>query len=203
MGFFQAILDLLCLDLRFILGGIVLIGASIYWLYKRKMLTVKISIVLVIFYYYLAVILSHIVGVPTLKEFIRLSALGEPLFYPNVNLIPFAEGLSLEFLLNIFCFIPLGFFCPMISKTYVKVKNTLLVGFCFSLAIEIIQLFTLYRVTDINDIIANTFGTAVGCFCFKLIMKSKNKNFADDPRSVAGLPVLYLILTLAITFIQF
>ena len=202
LGLFDAIRDLLGLDLRFILAGIVLIGVSLYWLHKRKMLTIKISVILVLFYYYLSILLSHIVGVPTIKEFIRLSALGESFFQPNVNLIPFVNGLNMEFILNILLFIPLGFFCPMISKTYEQVKNVLLIGAGFSFVIEISQLFTLHRATDINDIISNTLGTLVGYLCFEFIMKLKHKKSANRNEGMGWMPVLYLVGAFIIAFIQ-
>lgn len=202
LGFFDAIRDLLGLDLRFILAGIVLIGVSIYWLHKRKMLTIKKSIVLILFYYYLTILLDHIVGIPTIKEFIRLSALGESFFQPNINLIPFVNGLNMEFLLNVLLFIPLGFFCPMISKTYEQVKNVLLIGAGFSFVIEISQLFTLHRATDINDIISNTLGVVIGYVCFKFIMKLKDKKSADRNEGMGWMPILYLAGAFIITFLQ-
>lgn len=203
LGFFDAIRDLLGLDLRFILAGTVLIGASLYWLRKRKLLTIKISIILMLFYYYLSILLDHIVGIPTIKEFIRLSALGESFFQPNINLIPFVNGLNMEFVLNILLFIPLGFSCPMISKTYEQVKNILFTGIGFSFVIEVSQLFTLHRATDINDIISNTLGTLVGYLCFKGIMKLKYSKSANTNEDMRGLPILYFAVSFIITFIQF
>lgn len=201
LGLFDAIRDLLGLDLRFVLAGMVLIGASFYWLHKRKMLTVKISIVLTLFYYYLTILLSHIVGIPTIKELMRLSALGESFFQPNINLIPFVNGLNMEFLLNVILFIPLGFFCPMISKSYEQVKNIIFTGLGFSFVIEISQLFTLHRATDINDIISNTLGTLIGYLCFKLIMKLKQKKFENRNEDKDGLPILYMLGVFIITFL--
>ncbi len=202
LGFFTAVLDLLGLDLRFILGGIVLIGATLFWLHRKQMLTLKNGIILAVFYYYLTVMLSHIVGIPTIKEWLRLSGLGESIWNPNINLIPLADGFSLEFLLNVCCFIPLGFFCPMISRTYERVQNVLLLGFGFSLLIEVSQLFTLYRATDISDLISNTLGTFTGYLCFKLIRKLRKGNFATENQTSAGLPAVYLLFAFIITFIQ-
>lgn len=202
LGFFDAILDLLGLNLRFILAGIVLIGVTIYWLYKRKMLTIKMSIILILFYYYLIILLDHIVGIPTIKELIRLSALGESFFQPNINLIPFVNGLNMEFLLNVLLFIPLGFFCPMISKNYEQVKNVLFIGIGFSFVIEISQLFTLHRATDINDIISNTLGTLIGYLCFRFIMKLKDKKSVNRNEGMVWMPVLYLAGGFIIAFIQ-
>lgn len=203
LGFFDAIGDLLGLDLRFVLAGIVLIGVSFYWLYKRKMLTVKICIVLILFYYYLTILLSHIVGIPTIRELMRLSALGGSFFQPNINLIPFANGLNMEFLLNVLLFIPLGFLCPMISTTYQQIKKVLLIGFGFSLIIELSQLFTLHRATDVNDMISNTLGTLIGYLCFRFMVKLRNEKCANGDFGKSGLPVLYLVVAFIITFVQF
>ena len=202
LGFFTAVLDLLGLELRFVLGGVALIGVSLFWLHRKQTLTLKTGIVLAVFYYYLTVMLSHIVGIPTIKEFIRLSALGESIWNPNINLVPLADGFSLEFLLNICCFVPLGFFCPMISRAYEKVQNVLLLGFGFSLVIEISQLFTLYRATDISDLIANTLGAFIGYLCFKGINKLTNYKLTDQNHTTFGLPIVYLAFAFIITFIQ-
>ena len=128
----------------------------------------RISILSLVFYYYLCVMLTKIVGIPTLKEYIRLSRLGESFFNPNINLIPFSNGFSFGFILSIFLFIPLGFLCPLISKKYQHIKNTLFIGCGLSFTIEIVQLFTLYRATDIDDLITNIIGTLLGYLCFKI-----------------------------------
>ena len=81
---------------------------------KNKTISkIRISILFLVFYYYLCVMLTNIVGIPTLSEYIRLSRLGEAFFNPNINLIPFSDGFSLSFILNIFLFVPLGFYAPL------------------------------------------------------------------------------------------
>ena len=199
---FDAIFDLLKLDVRFIPGGILLLGVTFYQLHKRKLLTFGAGIALAAFYYYLATMLSHVVGIPTIKEWLRLSGLGEHIFNPDINLIPLADGLSWEFIMNVIFFAPLGFLCPMISKSYEKAKNVLLIGFCFSLAIELSQLFVLYRITDISDLIANTLGAFAGYLCFQFIRKATKGNFANQDRAAGSLPVVYLVFAFIITFLQ-
>ncbi len=208
LSLFEAVLDLIYIDLRIIVGGILLITGTMYWLYKKNKSIAKIrmTITLIVFYYYLCVVLNHIAGFPAIKEFIRLSALGEPLFNPNINLIPLINGLNLEFILNVFCFIPLGFLCPMLSKLYEQWKKILLLGVGLSLVIEISQLFTLYRATDINDLIANTLGTALGYLCFKFafklkIVKSGDQIFSDD-KSACYLPIIYILFIMLMIFTQ-
>ena len=118
IGLFEAIKDLLLIEPIFLLG-IVLIGIFLVYDIQRKngdIPKVKTAILSLAMYYYLCVMLSHIVGIPTFSEYRRISQLGETFFNPNINLIPFSDGFSLSFILNIFLFVPLGFVCPLISK---------------------------------------------------------------------------------------
>lgn len=108
---------------------------------------------LLTFSLYLAAVAS-LVGLPNIEHLI---------FEPTVCLIPFAgirEGLT-ERLLNVLLFLPFGFFLPVIWERFRTLIPTVLAGFLFSLAIEMSQLFT-YRLTDVNDLIGNTLGTALG-----------------------------------------
>lgn len=57
----------------------------------------------------------------------------------------------------------------MISRSYARLSRTVLTGIGLSLIIELSQLFTLYRATDINDIIANGLGAILGCLCYRLL----------------------------------
>lgn len=208
IGLFEAVMDLLRLEPLFILG-VVLVGFLLYRLFRKdkKLPKVKITISSLLLYYYLCIIFNQIVGSPTLKEFIRLASLGESFFNPNMNLIPLSNGVSLEFKLNILCFIPFGFLCPIISRTYERIKKVALLGLGLSLLIEISQLFTLYRATDINDLIANVLGTIIGCLSFKLIVKLRiiksNSKYSSsmESDSTRFLPVLILVLAFAVSFI--
>ena len=174
LGLFESIADLLLIDPVFIFG-IVLIAVPLMLICKKEGSVHKGKMIFLslVMYYYLCVMLGHIVGIPTLKEYIRLSRLGETFFNPKLNLIPLSDGFSLSFVLNIFLFIPLGFLCPFISKSYKKMKNTLLIGIGLSLFIEIAQLFTLYRATDINDLLTNVMGTFIGYLCSKWILSKR------------------------------
>jgi D-alanyl-D-alanine carboxypeptidase/glycopeptide antibiotics resistance protein len=88
----------------------------------------------------------------------------------NVNLIPGkvlqnVASNSLNFLGNLFMFVPLGTLVPMMSRSYRKLIPIARLGALLSLLIEILQLF-LNRGTDVDDIILNTLGTVVGYFIF-------------------------------------
>lgn len=172
---------------------------------NRTIPKTKISILLLVFYYYLCVMLTKIVGIPTLSEYIRLSRLGEAFFNPNINLIPFSDGFSLSFILNIFLFVPLGFLCPLISKSYQCVKKTLLIGCGLSFSIEIVQLFTLHRATDINDLITNIVGTLIGYFCFRFTQKlgiTKSHSISDSKEQdyMRYMPIIIIVTTFILGF---
>ncbi|MBD5549279.1 MAG: VanZ family protein [Lachnospiraceae bacterium] len=209
LSLFEAFIDLICIDLRFVIGGVLLIGGTMYWLCKKNKSIAKfrMAITLIALYYYLWVVLNRIVGFPTVKEFIRLSALGESLFNPNINLIPLVNGLNLEFIFNVFCFIPLGFLCPVLSKLYEQWEKILLIGLGLSLVIEISQLFTLYRATDINDLIANVLGTALGYLCFKFANKFRvvksGVQVSSDDKSACYLPIIYILSNMLLVLTQY
>ena len=67
---------------------------------------------------------------------------------------------------NILLFIPYGFLFPPAFRQ--KKRLTVLFGFLLSLTIEISQLFC-DRITDINDIILNTFGIIIGYLLYCII----------------------------------
>ena len=211
LGLFDAIKDLLLVHPVFLLGLIIICIMLIICFKRdrtnRTIFKLKISIASLALYYYLCVILTNIVGLPCLSEFIRLAGLGESFFDPNINLIPFGDGFSLSFLLNIMLFIPLGFLCPLISKYYQHIKNIFFIGCGLSLTIEILQLFTLYRATDIDDLITNTVGTLIGYFCFLVIHKlvTSRLDFKRDykePYYMKYLPVIIIVMTLVLGFIR-
>ena len=107
--------------------------------------------------------------------------------------------------MNIVLFMPLGFFCPLISKRYRRVKNTVFTGFGLSLTIELAQLFTMYRATDIDDLITNTAGTLLGYACFRLIHRlgiteSHAAERRREPADMRYMPVGMIVFVLLLGF---
>lgn len=80
----------------------------------------------------------------------------------------------INFLGNIIMFIPIGLLIPILFK--VSDLFVILSGFCFSLFIEISQLF-LIRGTDIDDLIFNTLGSILGLLIYKILLKKFRINF--------------------------
>ncbi|GHD49517.1 VanZ family protein [Mycetocola manganoxydans] len=76
------------------------------------------------------------------------------------------------FLLNILMTAPLGFLLPMLTRVN-TFGRVVLAGALFSLGIEITQIwfgvFGATRTADVNDLIANTLGAAIGFAVFALV----------------------------------
>lgn len=199
IGLFESIIDLLLIE-PFLLLGIVLIGVLLIVIFRKdsSIPKIKTSILSLAFYYYLCIMFTHIVGIPTLSEFIRLSRLGGAFFNPNINVIPLSAGMGLGFILNIFLFIPLGFLCPLMSKTLERAGNTFFIGLGLSLFIEIVQLFTLYRATDIDDLITNVIGTMIGYLCFRLIAKLRIVKLHSSLKAVERDYTVYIPIAIII-----
>lgn len=111
-----------------------------------------------IFALYLSAVFS-LVGIPNVL-YVRPSL--------NLNLIPF-QGIVSDLknsLLNIALFVPLGFFLPILWDRFRKQLPAVFFGLGLSVMIELLQMLT-YRATDVNDLITNTFGAAIGSLLVK------------------------------------
>ena len=82
--------------------------------------------------------------------------------------------ISSEFFFNVLLFIPLGLLLYPLFRKY-KIVCSLVLGFLLSLNIEWIQLVTHRGVFDVDDLINNTIGTAIGCFSAFFIYFVYNK----------------------------
>ena len=104
-----------------------------------------------------------VVGLPCIT-YIRLDF--------NYNFVPFLHMFSdyRSSLLNVLLFVPLGFFLPLFWKKFSAFGHTLLFGFCTSLLIELLQIFT-FRATDVNDLMTNTVGTVLGYLLARVVLK--------------------------------
>lgn len=118
-------------------------------------------------------------------------------FDVNLNLVPFLDMAEdgINSILNVLLFVPLGIFLPVLWKRYSSVKRCILFGFLLSLFIELSQLFT-YRATDVNDLITNTVGTAVGWVIAKVFVKDRLKLAADGKKEA-------VLLCLLVFFVMF
>lgn len=120
----------------------------------------KKCIAYMLFTLYLAAV-SVVVGMPSVNSLT---------FDPTVEVIPFISMISdaKNCVLNVILFVPLGMFLPLLWERFRSPARVILFGFCTSLTIEILQLFT-FRTTDADDLITNTLGAAIGYFIAKSI----------------------------------
>ena len=211
MSLWGSILSLFCLSPVFI-AGLVLTCIILYVILRRKAGTVKVHTLVfsALFYYYLCIVFYNVVGIPSMRQLLATASYGEPLFAPNLNLIPFVDGISMGYVLNVICFMPLGFLGPLVSRTYDKAGKCFLLGSGISLLIEISQMFTRYRATDIDDLTANVLGVLAGWLCMKLFMKSRRmrrlagrEGMTGSGRSCGGewyLPVITAAIAFLVTF---
>jgi len=128
--------------------------------------------VLFIFVIYIAIVLNL-----TIIRFGR--------FYPErqLNLLLFADlietykrygfwSFTRLFFGNIGWFIPFGFLLPLLLKkeSFFKV---VVMGFMFSFAIETIQFIFRKGVAELDDLILNTIGVAIGYYFYKLLVSCR------------------------------
>ena len=74
----------------------------------------------------------------------------------------------LEIIYNVLLFMPFGFLHQQIFRC--RWRTTLLLGFLFSLCIELVQpLLSYTRVADVTDLFDNTLGTFIGIITWHLI----------------------------------
>lgn len=108
-----------------------------------------------IFFIYCALALS-VAGSGTIWDLISYKEV-----MGGINLVPFSSEGVLTYVLNIVMFMPFGFLLPLIWKRLRKFRKVFSAGFCFSLLIEITQLFN-HRLSDIDDLLMNTAGACIG-----------------------------------------
>lgn len=72
---------------------------------------------------------------------------------------------------NVVMFIPLGFFLPQLFPKLRKIWKTLLSSAGIVVLVELVQLFTLVGSCDIDDLILNLLGAAMGYGLYRLTTK--------------------------------
>lgn len=205
IGFWESIIDILTLKPVFLVGLLILASFLFGFTRKNKGSFKLVSILSsLLLFYYMSVTFFNVFGVPTLYGLNRISGFGENIFNPNINLVPFSDGINTGYILNIICFIPIGFLCPLISPTYRKFSYSLLFGFCTSLLIELSQLFTIARATDIDDLTSNVLGMILGYCLIQIILKmfnhSSNKILDKTSDFSWSIPVLVVLIAFVNTF---
>lgn len=107
----------------------------------------------------------------------------------DYNLVPFKEihrfieyrktlgwwAVIVNLLGNILAFAPFGGMLPILTKYFRHFPRIFFLSFFFSLLVETIQLITKVGCFDVDDIILNTLGGALGYLCFFIVYSIRRK----------------------------
>lgn len=154
--------------------------------------------ILVLIFAFYSISVFSVVGIPTVYT-VRIDL--------SFNLVPLIDIVNspLEYIkntiLNIILFIPMGFLLPVIWREFRSIKKVIFMGLAVSLMIEVLQIFT-FRLTDIDDLITNTLGTALGYYIAKVFsFKLPLKIYINDKNiTVKYEPIVILAITFLIGF---
>lgn len=105
------------------------------------------------------------------------------------NLIPFKEIIRFfkyrrvigwpAFLINmvgnVAAFMPCGFFLPVVSRRSKRWQNTVVFSFAFSFMLETLQLVFKVGSFDVDDMLLNTLGAALGFLCYQFVQHIRVK----------------------------
>lgn len=187
--------------LTVLLFGLIWVCIALYlWLKKKKSLVYIVFFT--IFYVYIVKVLDY-----TLFQFQSLIIL--KYFMPNLILRGQAAGESMNLiplitltpediktsLLNILLLVPFGLGLPFITNF--RIKKVVVIGALFSIAIELLQLITglmakmSFRIADVNDVIFNTTGVALGYILFVGFVRICRNTFHNWKESKN--PIMYYI----------
>ena len=79
---------------------------------------------------------------------------------------------------NVVAFVPFGLFLPLLLRDLRYFWKSVLLGFEFSLLVEIMQLFGKVGSFDVDDILLNTLGAACGYAAFLILHALRRKRGA-------------------------
>ena len=114
-----------------------------------------------------------------------------PLPHPDVNLIPFrtmrrylycltpplrphnVRWAVINFFGNVIMFLPLGFLPPLLWKWARKLPWTLLFSLAVMTTVEVLQMLLRVGVCDVDDLILNVTGAAIGYGCYAIYRHKK------------------------------
>lgn len=102
----------------------------------------------------------------TLRQFWRLLWSSEPAFV-RLAVINLAG--------NVIMFVPLGYFLPRLFSPLRRLSRTLLVSGAVVALVELTQMLTLVGCCDVDDLLLNVLGAAVGYLAYDRIWKHKTR----------------------------
>lgn len=94
------------------------------------------------------------------------------------------ESVVVNLIGNVFAFSPFGFFLPCLDKKYQNMLRVILLGFEFSLTIELLQLVTRAGIFDVDDLFMNTLGAAIGYIVYLIVFGKKKQKKSSGKKTV-------------------
>lgn len=172
-----------------LLFGLIWLGIVAFLRLKKKESFAYLAF-FTVFYVYLFKVLDYTLfqfqSLLLLKHFMPGLMLNGQEAGKDVNLVPLV-ALTLEdlktSLLNVLVLVPFGFGLPFVTS--LRMKKVVLVGALLSVAIELLQLATgllagtTFRIADINDVIFNTAGAAIGYVLFVKFVRAYRRMSRD------------------------
>ena len=155
------------------------IAARLFVWRRRRRISWKREAVLLLMYINLAVLLRF-----TFYPMARVDGKVQPLIFDVnrvfpfwINFVPFVHlddyvsqrEMILNFIGNIAMFIPSGIVLPIVYRRLDHFRKVVGAGFLISFCIEILQLPFVGRSSDIDDLILNTSGVAIGYGIYALV----------------------------------
>ena len=180
--------------LTVLLFGLIWIGIVTFLRLKKNL---AYLIFFTIFYVYIVKVLDYTLfqfqSLVLLRHFMPDLILNGQTAGKTMNLIPLITLTPQDLktsLLNILLLIPFGFGLPFITNF--GMKKIVVIGALFSIVIEFLQLVTgfmakiTFRIADINDVIFNTVGVAIGYILFVGFVRiyrhiSHNREISANP----------------------
>ncbi|TYP79127.1 VanZ family protein [Paenibacillus methanolicus] len=99
-------------------------------------------------------------------------------WYRTIQWIPILTMDAKTFLLNVVLFVPFGLGLPLLCSSYKRMRHAAKASIYASIAFEMIQLAIRIvagngRMTDMNDLIANTLGGVLGYIVYRKLIAMK------------------------------
>lgn len=165
----------------FLLFGSIWCGIVIYLRAKQRASLVYL-VLFTVFYIYLYKVLDYTLfqfqSLLILKHFLPGLILNGATARESINLVPLITLTIADLrtsLLNVLLMMPFGFGLPFITN--LGVMRVVVIGGLFSIVIELLQLITgllaqtTFRIADINDVIFNVAGVAIGYVLFAAFVR--------------------------------
>ena len=159
---------------------------------NRESLTVGHFVLVFVFLFYLMSV-YRLTGISSIWD---IASQGGVIHLGEISLIPFETfdftiplESSMTYVLNIIMMIPFGFLLPLIWTEFRTVNRVAIIGFIFSVVIEVNQLFS-FRATTVDDLIMNTLGAIVGCLIYRWVYSIACKKDEVKTKEIILSPIL-------------